>query len=603
MGKSLRAVFVKAAKRIAKESRSSLVSPVKEIKRIERSWNSRPDRATPSSAFKLVAAVCACAHECAGTGVQVKIPKQHARASMDDFIALRSSLDSTKAPNVGLKAVRDKMKNLSMMFGSVKDLTSYEDALAAAARRSRAFKRPIAYTVNARCAGGQIHFKDEENLYKLLLRSLGKDLVVPVMFKHHGEKRYLQPLLTPFELAELIGLKLALGSSARHQATDVKEVNKMEKYLRVMASCEQKRTKRILPTYGRDHGEYLGARRISGGKIIESVQPTHNRVKVAKVKETVVTAQQWVDGALIDHTITVEKTKIAAQAAFLPLPAPSPKSWDEYWVSPSSASMYADHTLPKVEGKFPMKFVGPHLVVIRDGQAVKPEGVKCMMHDNFLFGSHMRAIEAGIAPESSPAPTCDCVHVTKPMIRADHRCPKVRITNTYVDEEGEYSIESSFLARKDLVRVAQVPSSTGKTTSPKLVSYHEDVSMPIVVPEMKRFARLALQNTQVHAAHPVLRETLVLNKFKVPNKRDWKREPRRLRFASLEIYVPMTYAAYLFNTKLLPFGWQHMAVALQYGGYYPHLRALCQEMNGTHYRMQCVAVEDGAWLPYHDEIL
>jgi hypothetical protein len=229
------------------------------ISRICNSWAKYPKRANESSAVKLIIAYYHAASCFARLGVTSEI-NQFAKAGWEDVEEIRDDIDEILnkpgAPrmNVGTKVVRDRIKTLGAKFGSPKNLHQFMDALDLYNwRREEGKFHDKAYT-KVSWRPGLIQWKDEATLFRLLVKNLGQEYVKVIVKR--GEKPYWFPTsITPAELAELIGLKLAIGM--RHEATDVEEISEMDAHTRTIARYLQDRTDRPAMGSGTKHPKEL----------------------------------------------------------------------------------------------------------------------------------------------------------------------------------------------------------------------------------------------------------------------------------------------------------------------------------------------------------
>lgn len=608
------------------------------ISEIVNSWKQYPGKASESSALKLILAYFNAASVMVNLGVTLRVNK-FASVDWDDVATMRTSIeDSVVSP--GAKIIRDRVKDLSTMFGSPKNLREYKMALARYAfdvKNGRA--KEDCYTVGCSWSPSKVQWKDERVLLNLLLSNLGKEYVEVLGKKDEetGHQAKFLTCITPQELSELIGLKLALG--IRHQAVDVEEVSNMEANLRRLASWLQKRCNK--PEMGGTlHPSEVVKQpkdRISNevwdrGTYRVTDLPTRNGVK--SFLGCLNMAETWVEDKILvarrldivarleDRTLVtftdVYDYKVASNVRVLPMPELPAKDWD-MWVSAKAPSMFPDRRLmPDAEGNFPMTYVGPTLVHLeqkKDGVLPVKAG-KCEMHDGRLWYQWKEAGSKGDCPE------CNHTHIMKTWIREDHWAPKLHVENKWEDEEGEFTTSCTCLASKDSMRLVERPSVTGKTTKETL-EFDDGVYMGLLVPEFRRYIERCLWSA-TYVAPPILEESYkrgelrgehlkrkeelerdialleenndpsVFELYEELEKLEAIRKGFDIRKCVLHVFIPMNPS--LFRVSKLPAGYQKMGIRCQVSGLRSHLLRIVKENSGYHQYSEYTEASNGQWI-------
>ena len=213
-----------------------------EISRIVKSWAERPKLASPTSALKLIAAHYNRIAQFLDRALRVRIKKTQ-RVDGEILKDLRDVVTSESTREPSVMVVRWRYNNLAEMFGSPENLNAYEDAVEFHEefpyKASKTEGREYAHT-ETRWARSKVGRKSHMQLFGLVLRSLGKELVNPIPRKKVFDKKNEKTgeiemwecdrdshvvCLSPAELCEFIAHKLALG--VLHEATTVEEVDQI----------------------------------------------------------------------------------------------------------------------------------------------------------------------------------------------------------------------------------------------------------------------------------------------------------------------------------------------------------------------------------------
>ena len=558
-----------------------------EITRISSSWEKHPKKATVASAAKLVIAFSRVANAVVGRDIEAYTRPTIAKcgkADWDDIASIRDDIEDNDG-TVGTKIVRDRLKDLVTMFGSPKNLVSYQNALRSHTFRCRNGKRKLALTVGSRCSPSQIAWKDEKQLFSLLCNNLGEPVV---------KCGKLWTAVSSVELAEMIGLKLALGM--RHMSTDVPEVSEFDAKLRHIAWLTQRMTNRPERMGDLNPSELAKSPRErysaeDGEPEMCMVTKVNGQLRVGLRSDDihVGTEEKYVGIATMGHhgcpnrftQVKLEEQQVvSSNVSLVPLPKPIVKDWDDLWVFVRAPTMYKDHTQePDKDGEFPMLYSGPSFVEILDGVPVHPGG-RCIMHDGYLWYMWQKDGKQGECPK------CAHVHIRNANIREDHWAPKVRFENTYLDPDTNepYTVTTTLPGDASKVHLVAEPSNTGKTSKWVLKFDHEDLTMPMMVPEFRSAIQMCLA-TRTFACPPLLEEKVVYTNG----------QPKPKRYGVMHAFLEMKRVAYLFDRRTLPDA-KNMAIRVQLGGFMPHLRVLCNDLNGDHMKSIYRVVNGNRWV-------
>jgi len=621
------------------EDRTNADESESRISEIVNSWSKYPQKASESSALKLILAYFNAASVMLGLGTTLKVNK-FASVNWDDVAELRASIEDHKT-NPGSKIIRDRVKDLATMFGSPKNLREYKMALARYAfdmKRGKA--KQDCYTVQCGWSPSKVMWKDERVLLNLLNANLGEECIT--IQGEKDEKSGVIPVfltcISPHELAELIGLKLALG--IRHQSVDVKEVSDMDANLRRTARWLQKRANK--PEMGgilhpsevvkqpKDRVSYeaweLGTYKVVDIMTKNGPKPflgCLDRATSELVGRTLVARRLDVVCSLDDRTLVrftdVYDYEVSANTRDLAVPAVPQKDWD-MWASAKNPTMFQDRRcLPDGDGNFPMTYVGPSLVkLVQKKSGVLPvKAGRCEMHDGRLWYLHKESGDQGECPE------CNHTHIVKTWIREDHWAPKLRVENKWVTDEGEeFTTSATCLASKDSMRIVAEPSATGKTTKER-IEFDEGVTMGLLVPEFRRYIEQCLWSS-TYVAPPILEESFKRGELRgetLQRKEDMERDIILLeenndpaafelyeeldklelvrkgfdmRKCVLHVFIPMNTS--LFRIKSLPSGYRDMGIRCQVSGSRAHLLRIIKENSGYHQYSEYTEAESGHWV-------
>jgi hypothetical protein len=582
-----------------------------EITRITTSWAMRPKKATEASMVKLIIAYHNRACLLTRSNLVVKV-NQFANVGWDDLEELRDDiLEATKEPgsniNLGLKIVRDRIRDLGTLFGSVKNLRHYREALETHEYKLRKGRYSDKVRTEVKWSPGLVQWKDERALYKLLRANLGRD-VVKMVVTEGDQKFWFHTCVTPAELAELIGLKLALAM--RHEAVDVEEIKEEERYKRIFARYLQDRTDR--PTMG------------SG---------TKHPSELAKLSHLRDNAPDSDYGIYYARSVVLKSGRVAHVIGNLgpfrdwgdnnvvPVSMPEPvfRDW-EVFLSVKSPGTHVDRTKAKVNGEFPETYTGPSFMKLVDGEDGLPmaihTGEYCKMHDPFKYGEWVRGGRSG------KFEGCGCSHITKLMIRPDWWTPKLSLPAIKLDKNDEpYESTSSVDCRPGTMWIDVVDNGYGKTKE-KLTFADEDMFMPLYVKAFKDYIYECMA-TGEFAAAPILEETIKRGVLLGENldrlesieddirmmeeegdpevtglyeKLDEMEEIRKefdTVHHQVHLFLPMRST--LFRTELLPEGFSKMCIAVQISGARLDEQQFTKEHQGLRIRTQYSEDGDGHW--------
>ena len=573
--------------RLTKESADVVAQEAEdEIRRILSSWESRPTRITATSAVKLVLShFRKGAAEVAIGALMKPLVSRYAKASWEDVREARDDMSDTGMDGVTM-GLSDRLKDLEFQFGSPKNVSSYKDAKDMHHWRMATGQKAKALTSKCRHSRSKISWKDEQALIKLLIANLGNKLVVLKKF---------MTLISPAELAELIGLKLAL--KVQSQATEVEEVSEMlfdthriNQWLERRSNMPQYEgdlnpAQLALPIEDRykeepeddEPNEYIVTRGRIGfhaddvvTEVIEDVNSRFTATNEYEVEERYGRSGGWVisetTGKPIRHKVTA-----TSSTTFKPLPEEDEENWDKLNLKIKYPEVYADHTQPAKDGEFPQIYEGPSFVIVRNGLPAKPEG-RCTMHDGMLWFNWSQGGKIG------ECPTCRHMHLESYMIRDDHWAPKARWTRTWFErDEADQLVEMSRTTKLDadasMVRlVEKVSPKTGKHSGWKLEYLHQDVKMGIIVPEFRLAIEHCVKN-EIFACAPLLDEKFII-----------RGNGRIRRKMVMHVFLPMSHMKHLFNLRVLPAGWEDMAIRVQLYGTWEHVVDATKKFKGHHLR-------------------
>ena len=566
-----------------------------EILRITESWEKRPTRITRTSAVKLVLAhFRKGAAELAIGALNKPLMAQNAQASWADLREARDDMGDCEQTGTSY-ALRCRLKDLEFLFGSPKNVHKYMDGLKMDAWQVEMGKKPKVFT-ETRHSRSKISWKEEHKMLKLLYVNLGRPVV--------QLKNYMT-CISPVEFAELIGLKLAL--EVLHEATEVEEVAEFEFNMRRTNKWLERRcnmpqyegdlnaAQLALPVEDRycddfESGEYITTRGRIGlhaddVDIVEErdVNTRFTPLNSYEIEERYGRSGAWVisdtTGKPVRHRVSV-----TGGIKFKALPKWDETDWDSTHIFIKDPSVYSDRTQPRDENdEFPQMYEGPSFVVIRNGLPAKPEG-RCEMHDGMLW---YRWSQGGKVGE---CPTCQHMHLRKPMIRKDHWYPKAKLVREYteVDEDGIMHIHekvTKLLADPAKMSLVSKQSKLGKSSKWELKFDHSDMTMALMVPEFRRAIEHCVEK-EIFACAPLLEEKVIL-------KRDGS-DP--WRHVTWHVFLPMTHMKYLFNLRTLPLGWEDMAIRVQMRGHHEHLIDANKASKGLHLRTTYRIGHGGQWV-------
>lgn len=591
-----------------------------EIIRITKGWASRSQatrrqKATESAMTKLIIAYYTRASLltrcCARPNLVVRV-NQFASVGWDDLEDLRDDIqEATEEPgsgiNLGLKIVRDRIRDLGTLFGSVKNLRQYREALLTHEYKLRKGKYSDKVRTEVKWSPGLVQWKDEWQLYKLLRANLGRKLVKMVVTEG-DQKFWYNTCVTPAELAELIGLKLALVM--RHEAVDVEEINDEEKHMRTLARYLQDRTDR--PTMG------SGSRHPS------------ELAKLPKLRDNAPDLDQ---GSYYAKRVTLKDGRVAHvignlgafkdwgdnDVVAVPMPELALRDWEQF-LSVKSPGTFVDRRLPKKDGEFQETYTGPAFMKLVTGANGLPMALHtddyCKMHDPFRYGAWMRGGKVG------KFVGCGISHITKLMIRKDWWTPKLLLPATKLDKNDKpYEATTSVECRKDTMWIDVVDNGFGKTKE-KLTFQYEDMFMPLYVKAFKDYIYECM-STGNFAAAPILEENIKrgvllgenLNQLEAIEedirmmedegdpevtglyvKLDEMEEVRK-KFDTVhhQVHLFLPIRTTLFRTSLLPEGFSQMCITVQISGARLDELLFIKEHKGLRVRNQYSENSEGHW--------
>ena len=551
---------------------------------------------TEGLAVKLIRAHLNLASDMAHFGTATPLMSKFAKASWGNVEEAEDMVEGAEF-SLGTTILRHRLKSLAEMFGSTENLKAYENALKT--NQALVEKQGVLHgkvLTETRDSTPQVQNLQLKVLYNILAANLQSKLV-----KFSG----FQTCVTPVELCELIGLKMAL--KVQHTSMRVPDASAIDTMMRQIASWLQRRRDRhgtMRPedlerapedrpvTDHRLPEEYLAVVD-DEGKVI-SMDLNDGEVEVKEVTRSVKIAERRdpeTHAKMFSMFKYMTDMVVEGSIKFLPLPASAPKDWDALSIGPKRPGPFVDRKRTPVNGIFPKTYSGPSFVFIESGRIVLPT-LKCERCDGSLWYEWQKNGSEGECPK------CKHVHVRPEMFREDHWEPRVWVTNRYVDDRTNevHEVFSSFQGNVNMMACELTPSASGKTSKWKFNFSGEDMGASIFNAIYRNTVRglldAALDGKDVMSHHPILDETYVTNVFRRPKSHEiiWKDEDgvehgrRNLRPTTLHLFVPVRMVAYMFDTRTLPVEWQRMHLQVQVSGKYEHLVDACNQLNGRHMR-------------------